>query len=78
QALAMAAEHHAPHSIDSNTLWVIGDTPADVRCGRAIGARVIAVATGAYSVDELAKSKPDHLFGDFGNVESVLSLWPAL
>ena len=78
QALAMAAEQHAPQTIDPGQLWVIGDTPADVRCGRAIGARVIAVATGAYSIAELAKSEPDHLFGDFGNVESVLSLWPRL
>lgn len=78
QALAMAMEHHAPQSIDPRNLWVIGDTPADVRCGRAIGARVIAVATGSYVVDELAKSQPDHLFDNFENVESVLSLWPAL
>ena len=78
QALAMAAEQHAPQTIDPGQLWVIGDTPADVRCGRAIGARVIAVATGAYSIAELAKSEPDHLFGDFSNVESVLSLWPRL
>lgn len=75
-ALAAAAEHHAPETIDPSAVWVIGDTPADVRCGRAIGARVVAVATGLYSADELAKSEPDHLFGDFRDVESVLSLWP--
>ena len=75
QALAKAAEQHAPHTIDFRKLWVIGDTPADVRCGRAIGARVIAVATGVCSVDELAKSEPVHLFGDFADVESVLALW---
>jgi phosphoglycolate phosphatase-like HAD superfamily hydrolase len=33
--------------------YVIGDTPADVACGSAIGARTIAVATGSYGVDEL-------------------------
>ena len=33
---------------------VIGDTPADIACGRGIGARAIAVATGHYGVDELA------------------------
>jgi phosphoglycolate phosphatase-like HAD superfamily hydrolase len=76
QAFAAAAEHYAPQRIDADKLWVIGDTPADVRCGRAIGARVVAVATGAYSADQLAESQPDHLFGDLGNVESVLSLWP--
>ncbi len=33
---------------------IIGDTPADVSCGAEIGARAIAVATGAYSVSDLA------------------------
>lgn len=77
QALAAAAERRAPHAIERDKLWVIGDTPADVRCGRAIGARVIAVATGMYSFDELAESRPDHLFQDFADTESVLTLWPA-
>lgn len=75
QALTAAAEHHAPETINREKLWVIGDTPADVRCGRAIGARVIAVATGLYSIDELRSSEPDYLFADFADVESVLSLW---
>lgn len=77
QALAAAVEHHAPQTIDRENVWVIGDTPADVRCGRAIGARVIAVATGLSSFDELRHTEPDHLFADFSNVEAVLSLWPA-
>ena len=75
QALAAAAEQNAPQPIDPDKLWVIGDTPADVRCGRAIGARVIAVATGMYSFDELAASQPDHLFADFTEFETVLALW---
>ena len=76
QALTAAAEHHAPQTINREKLWVIGDTPADVRCGRAIGARVIAVGTGMYSMEELRQSEPDHLFADFADVDSVLSLWP--
>ena len=76
QALAVAAQHHAPQTIHREKLWVIGDTPADVRCGRAIGARVIAVATGMYSSEELAESQPDHLFENFADVESVMLLWP--
>lgn len=75
QALTAAAEHHAPQTINRDKLWVIGDTPADVRCGRAIGARVIAVATGMYSFEELSQSGPDHLFADFTDVDSVLALW---
>lgn len=35
-------------------LFVVGDTPHDVRGGQAIGARTVAVATGGYDTDELA------------------------
>jgi phosphoglycolate phosphatase-like HAD superfamily hydrolase len=35
--------------------YVIGDTPHDIAAGDAIGARTIAVATGSYDVDELAR-----------------------
>jgi phosphoglycolate phosphatase-like HAD superfamily hydrolase len=39
-------------------VYVIGDTPADIACGVAIGARTVAVATGSYPVDELARHEP--------------------
>ena len=37
-----------------DSVFVIGDTPHDVDCANAIGAKTIAVATGGYSFDELA------------------------
>ncbi len=40
---------------------VIGDTRADIEAGRAVGARVLAVATGPIPIDELAAGRPDHL-----------------
>jgi phosphoglycolate phosphatase len=43
---------------------VIGDTPLDIRCGRAIGARVLAVATGGSTLDELQKHQPDWAVND--------------
>jgi phosphoglycolate phosphatase len=46
---------------------VIGDTPADVECGASLGVTSIAVATGRHSLDELAASRPDHLFADFSD-----------
>ncbi len=76
QALAAAQAHHALRTIDPSRLWVIGDTPADVQCGRAIGARVVAVATGLFTREELAPTQPDHLFDDFRDVAAVLALWP--
>ena len=38
---------------------VIGDTPLDIRCARAIGAKVLAVATGGSPLAELQEHKPD-------------------
>ena len=43
---------------DGSPAFVIGDTPADVECGKAIGARTIAVATGSYSVEVLEAAQP--------------------
>ncbi len=38
--------------------FVIGDTPNDIRCGKAIGAYTIGVATGGYSLPELEACSP--------------------
>lgn len=43
---------------DKERLYVVGDTPHDIRCGQAIGARTIAVASGTYAADELASASP--------------------
>jgi phosphoglycolate phosphatase-like HAD superfamily hydrolase len=51
---------------------VIGDTPADVECGRGLGARAIAVATGRYSVEELAAHAPAAVFPDLSDTAAVL------
>ena len=45
-------------------LFVIGDTPHDVHCANAIGARTIAVATGGYTIDELAAHRPWRVFAE--------------
>ncbi|MFL5402008.1 MAG: HAD family hydrolase [Gemmatimonadales bacterium] len=45
-------------AIAPDRIYVIGDTPHDVACGKAIGARVIAVATGGYSLEQLRTTNP--------------------
>ena len=74
EALA-AAKSRLNGSVDLARVWVIGDTPIDVGCGRAIGARTIAVATGDHTWDELAAARPDHLAADFSDPGPVLALW---
>jgi len=38
---------------------VVGDTPLDIRCARAIGAKALAVATGGASLADLKRHQPD-------------------
>jgi phosphoglycolate phosphatase len=52
---------------------VIGDTPADIDCARSVGARTIAVATGRYSVDELAEHGPSAVFADLSDTAAVVA-----
>ena len=51
---------------------IIGDTPADIHCGTGIAARAVAVATGAYSVEELAACGPHAVFQDLSATDQVL------
>lgn len=51
---------------------IIGDTPADVECGRGIGARAIGVATGRYSTGELAAHGAVAVFESFVDTDAVV------
>jgi phosphoglycolate phosphatase-like HAD superfamily hydrolase len=55
-------------------VFIIGDTPHDVACGKAIGAKTIAVATGSFSVAELAACNPTHTFADFSDTTALLKV----
>jgi phosphoglycolate phosphatase len=51
---------------------VIGDTPHDVACARAIGARILAVATGNYSEDDLRSAGADVTLPNLSDTDQVL------
>ncbi len=73
---ALAAAHaHLNGSVHPHRIWVIGDTPLDVQCARAIGARVAAIATGWHSRAELAAAGPDLLLDDLSDPSPLLDLW---
>jgi phosphoglycolate phosphatase len=44
--------------LSDERLYVIGDTPHDIRAGKAIGVRTVAIGTGPISFDELRASEP--------------------
>jgi phosphoglycolate phosphatase len=73
-AFALARAHESsgekflPAQVD-----VIGDTGHDIACGKAFGARTIAVATGSWSPEQLAEYAPDFLFHDLAKVEEVIA-----
>src|SRR5438876_7639799 len=70
-ARARAREKH-DREFAASEIDIIGDTPRDIACGRALGARTVAVATGRWSRDELAKYQPDFLIDDLSDVETII------
>ncbi|MGQ9550498.1 MAG: HAD family hydrolase [Roseiflexus sp.] len=52
---------------------IVGDTPNDIACARAVGARAVAVATGPFSVEELCAHAPDAVLPDLTNTGAVLT-----
>lgn len=69
-ALARALERTGRTFSPAQTV-VVGDARADVECGRAIGARVVAVATGRTTPEELRAAGADTVLTNFADVASA-------
>ncbi len=61
--------------IDAMDVFVIGDTPFDIRCAKPYGCRTVAVATGIHTREQLAEDKPDYLFNDLSDLNQVLRIF---
>ena len=70
----LRAKALASREFPFDRVTIIGDTPLDVDCARACGARAVAVATGFYNYEDLEMCEPDLLFNDLGEVEQVLDV----
>jgi phosphoglycolate phosphatase-like HAD superfamily hydrolase len=57
---------------NGNNTIIIGDTPADILCARAGKATAVAVASGWHAAGTLADYRPDHLFENLAETETVL------
>ena len=64
------ASRHSGHDFDPDRVWIIGDTPHDIECGKVIGARTLAVATGHHSHEQLAHHEPDALLTDLSSASA--------
>jgi phosphoglycolate phosphatase-like HAD superfamily hydrolase len=69
-AVTRAGEYGAAGATDC---VVIGDTPLDIACARAAGAWAVAVATGSFTLSELAPHEPDLLLGDLVDPEPLIT-----
>ena len=66
------AEHHG-NEVEGERIVVIGDTPADMQCGQAIGARAIGVATGRFSVEQLSEHGAVAVFENLADTAAVIA-----
>jgi phosphoglycolate phosphatase-like HAD superfamily hydrolase len=58
--------------IERGRMVVIGDTPADIACGRSLGAKAIGVASGHYTVEQLEEHDPYAVFPSLANTQQLL------
>jgi phosphoglycolate phosphatase-like HAD superfamily hydrolase len=58
-------------AVDARDVTIIGDTPHDVDCAHAAGARVIAVATGKFGIDALREAGADLAVADLRDTASL-------
>jgi len=65
-------EQKFQREIGSDDVWVVGDTPRDLACALAGGARCLLVATGDYPIAELQAMDADCVLPDLADVSAVL------
>lgn len=67
------ARAHLKKDFQIGFTWVIGDTPRDIACAKALGCKVLAVATGRYSVKALQTHQPDLVLPDLSQTVAVIA-----
>src|SRR4051794_25083237 len=71
-AAARAAQRYG-RAFAGAAVVVIGDTPHDIDCGRAGGARTIAVATGPFPADALRAHGADIVLENLTDTDAVIA-----
>jgi phosphoglycolate phosphatase len=71
-ALRRAADVWGRDFLQEQTI-IIGDTPRDIACAAACGARCVAVATGAFTAEELRKHQPWQVVEDLTDLPQLIA-----
>jgi phosphoglycolate phosphatase len=67
------AERLTGFSFFGKSIVIVGDSVHDVRCGRSLGVRSVAVATGLTSWERLEQESPDALLSDLSDTRASLT-----
>lgn len=73
-AVRRALERHGVN-FAADAVWVIGDTPHDIACGKIIGARTLAVGTGGSTTAHLRTHQPTAALDNLSDTAAVLALF---
>lgn len=72
QVAVARAREVTGRSFAGRDVVIVGDTPADIRCGEALGVFTVGVSTGRHQRDELVAEGADVVFEDFSDTRAVL------
>ena len=58
--------------IDAKVEYMVGDTTADIKAGKAAGVKTIAVLTGVHSMEKLSTANPDLILKSVADIPEAL------
>lgn len=58
-----------------DNIYIIGDTPKDIECGKKLNTRTIGVATGTHSTGQLLDCQADFVFGDLSDAHAFFDVF---
>jgi len=69
------ARNHFNRSFENSDIFIIGDTPRDIECGKKLNTKTVGVATGPHSTDELSSCGADFVFENLMDTRAFLEIF---
>lgn len=71
----LSAQKYYNMEFPNQNIYIIGDTPRDIECGRKLNVKSIGVATGGFSYNELMRCGADYVFEDLTDIDAFLEIF---